>query len=116
VVILVPHPKWSARVSTNRTPRELWRQSIDWLGESGWPTRREDAAIADKVYRKWLAATNQEWLSTHYRDRDELADALDRAFRPIRDERTADSLVVVELLLLEIRGRREGTLRRGRNH
>lgn len=103
-------------MSVHRNPKELWRQSIDWLGESGWPTRTDDAAIADHVYLNWLAATNEQWLATHYRDRDELADALDRAFRPIRDERTADSLVILYLLLLEIRGRREGTLRRGRNH
>lgn len=103
-------------MSEHRNPRRLWQLSVEWLGESGWPTRFDDAAIADRVYREWVAATNEQWLATRYRNRDDLADALELAFRPIRDERTADSLVILYLLILEIRGRRDGTLLRSRTH
>jgi len=103
-------------VRRSRTPHQLWKQSIDWITASGWPTREQDDEIARNVYEEWINATNREWLATGYRDHEILADALENAFRPIRDERAADSLIIIFLLLLEVRGRRDGTLQRRQNH
>ena len=100
----------------HRSPRELWKQSLDWVKETSWPTHDEDQAIADGVYAAWILATNSDWLASGCRDRGALSDALENAFRPIRDDRAADSLVILYQFLLEIRGRREGTLQRNRNH
>ena len=96
--------------------QSLWAQSLNWLRETGWPTCVADAAIADAVYREWIDATQSEWTATGYRDRERLSDAIDMAFRAVRDERTADALVILYLFLFELRGRREGTLQRHRNH
>lgn len=94
----------------------LWQQAVAWARETGWLSHDEDKIIADGVYNAWIIATNAEWLTTGYRDRCILSDALENAFRPIRDERAADSLVILYQFLLEIRGRREGTLQQHRNH
>jgi len=100
----------------HRSPRELWRQSLHWVKETGWPTYAEDKAVADQVYTAWVIATNAEWLATSYRDRGKLSDALEAAFRPIRSDRAADCLYALFMVLLEIRGRREGILQRDRHH
>jgi hypothetical protein len=97
-------------------PRRFWKRAIDWIKESGWPTRDQDQVIADGVYTAWILATNADCLTTGYRDRGALSDALENAFRPIRDDRAADSLVILYQFLLEIRGRREGALQQHRNH
>jgi hypothetical protein len=103
-------------MAANRTPRDLWRRSLDWLKETGWKTHAEDSAIADDIWRRWVTETDAECISTHHRDRQKLSDALESAFRPIRDERAADALIVLFLMLLEIRGRREGVLQRNRDN
>ncbi len=97
-------------------PRWLLKRSIDWIKETGWPTQAADCAIADSVYRTWIAATDADWVATHYRDRGKLSDALEAAFRPIRDDRAADCLYALFMMLLELRGRREGIVQRVRNH
>ena len=97
-------------------PRQFWKRAIEWIRESRWPTREEDQVIADGIYAAWILATNSDWLTTGYRDRGALSDALENAFRPIREDRAADSLVILYQFLLEIRGRREGALQQHRNH
>src|SRR5689334_3787782 len=92
--------------------QRLWAQALDWLLETGWPTRVADSAIGDTVYREWIDATQSEWAATGFRDRELLSDAIDTAFRAVRDERAADALVILYLFLFELRGRREGTLQR----
>lgn len=96
----------------HRHPRELWLESLQWITETGWQTRREDEVIANAAYEDWIAVTNSDSLSIHYRDRGKLMDALEQAFRSIRDDRAADALVVIYLWLFELRGRREGILQR----
>jgi hypothetical protein len=96
--------------------RRLWQHSLRWVRETGWSTREEDEAIAEALYTAWLLATDEEWNATRYRDRGKLGDALEEAFRPIRDERTADCLIILFLTLLEDRVRQEGVLERVRNH
>jgi len=103
-------------VRKSRKPQQLWRESLEWITSSGWPTRNEDDVIARTVYEEWIKATNAEWIASGYRDREMLADALENAFRPIRDELAADCLIIIYLFLLEIAGRRDGALHRGRNH
>lgn len=99
-------------MSRHRCPRELWLESIAWIDATGWPTRQEDARIANSVYRAWVSMTTEDAITIHYRDRGKLMDELERAFRPIRDDRAADALVVIYMWLLELRGRREGILQR----
>ena len=99
-----------------RKPHELWKRSLDWIEETGWPTQAEDRVIADRVYRSWINATDAEWIATHYRNRGKLSDALEAAFRLVRDDRAADCLYALFMVLLEIRGRREGILQQVRNH
>lgn len=96
--------------------RQLWQRSLEWVRQTGWPTRAEDEAIAEALYTAWLHVTDEEWNAARYRDRGILADALEEAFRPILDERTADCLIILFLTLLEDRGRQEGALERVRNH
>lgn len=103
-------------MSARNGPRGLLKRSLDWVEETGWPTQAEDRAIADRVYQSWISATNAEWIATHYRDREKLSNALEAAFRPIREDRAADCLYALFMMLLEIRGRREGILQRNRNH
>lgn len=100
----------------HRHPRQLWIEAFKWIKEMGWGTRKEDEVIADAVYAGWVAATNADSSTIHYRDRGKLMDALERAFRPIRDDRAADALIVIYLWLFELRGRREGILQRQRSN
>lgn len=103
-------------MTAHRTPRQLLRQALNWVEETGWLTYQEDTAIADRIFRAWIAHTDVEFVRTHQRDREMLSDALYSTFRAIRDDRAADCLYALFMVLLEIRGRREGILQRNRNH
>lgn len=99
-----------------RTPRQLLTAALDWIEETGWPTALEDKAIANEKYEAWIAETNAEWIATQDRDRDKLSEAMYTAFRAIRDERAADSIYIILMMEFELRARREGMLRRGRDN
>jgi len=100
----------------HRTPHELLDQALEWVRETGWPSRGEDTAIADRVYKSWIVQTNAEWTTTHSRDREKLSEAIEAAFRPIRDDRAADCIYVILMSELELRARRDGMLCQGRDH
>ena len=103
-------------MGAHRTPRRLLDQALKWIQETGWPSRGEDIAIADRVYESWIAETNDEWIKTRSRDREKLSEAIDAAFRPVRDDRAADCIYVILMSELELRARREGILRQDRDH
>lgn len=104
------------RNDSSRTPDELWNDSLLWIARTGWPTRVYDQRIAEHVYTSWIRQTNTQWLRTGERDRDLLASRLKAAFHEVHDGTSADCLVIVFLLLLELRARSEGQSQRNAMH
>lgn len=86
----------------------LLDKALAWVRVKGWPTRVDDEALADATYRAWITRTHDDWVRSGDRDRDLLDDML--AFRPIHDDRDADSLWVIFVTQLEYRGREEDHL------
>lgn len=64
--------------------KQLARASA-WLEKTGWPTRAQDVATANRLYVEWLALTDAHWLSSGERDRYPLITALDEAFSRTHD-------------------------------
>ena len=103
-------------MSTSRSPRERLEQALDWIEETGWPSVSEDTAIANQIYEKWIDETNAQWRATGHRDREKLSDALETAFRSIRDARASDCAYIMFMIELELRGLSDGIFRQGHDH
>ena len=84
-----------------------------WLEKTGWPTRAQDVATANRLYFEWTAATDRQWLCSGERDRYPLITALDEAVRLTHDEVTAEHLCVVFATAFESRVRHLGANRQG---
>jgi len=90
--------------------------AAQWLEKTGWPTRVEDVALANRIYLEWLQATDREWLSSGERDRYPLVAALDVEFRLRHDEQMADHLCVFFTTAFEARASKSGANRQGDEH
>ena len=94
----------------HRSPLDLWQDAIAWVGDTGWPTRLQDLALADDVYARWIAATDAKWTNNHCRDFDLLAVLLGEALAESHDDTAIGYLQILLTLDLTLRARREGRL------
>lgn len=99
-----------------RTVDALLEAAYEWIRKTGWPTYANDQVIAGKVYEKWIEATNAEYAVTQSRDFDVLGDLLRSALSGTHDEEALDSLHILLMLDLTLRGRAEGKLKRKPMH
>ena len=99
-----------------RTVDELLEAAYAWIRKTGWPTYTDDQAIAGEVYEKWIKATNAEYAVTQSRDFDLLGDLLRSALSGTHEDEALDSLHILLMFDLALRGRQEGKLKRKRTH
>ena len=99
-----------------RNLTERLARAAEWLEKTGWPTRAEDLALANRIYLEWLKATDREWLSSGERDRYPLITALDTEFRARHDEPMGEHLCVVFTTAFGVRARDSGANRQGDEH
>ncbi|MGH8190789.1 MAG: hypothetical protein ACREP2_05020 [Rhodanobacteraceae bacterium] len=95
-----------------RTPGELLEAAFAWIRKTGWKTHAEDEAIAADVYARWIKATDAEYAATRSRDFERMGNLLREALADTHDEEGLDSLQILLMLELALRGRREGKLKR----
>jgi len=86
----------------------IWKRAIEYITKDGWPTRKIDEAIADRIYLRWLRETQETWSMSGQRDRDLLRDALEETFSQHYGEEGGEARLIIFSLLLECRMRREG--------
>lgn len=99
-----------------RTVDELLEAAYAWIRKTGWPTYADDQAIAGEIYQKWIKATNAEYAVTQSRDFDLLGDLLRSALSGTHDEEALDSLHILLMFDLALRGRQDGKLNRKQTH
>ena len=86
----------------------IWKEAIEYITKDGWPTRKIDEAIANRIYSRWLRETQEIWNRSGRRDRDSLRDALEETFRQHYGEEGGQARLIIFSLLLECKARREG--------
>lgn len=86
--------------------------AYDWVRKTGWPTRERDEAIAADIYEQWIKATDAKWAATQSRDYEVMTSMIREAFIGLHDEEAIDNLQILLTLILTLRGRREGKLKR----